>query len=51
VELTVSESYARSIPEVTKAPRANVIQHVESLTGLIASEANITLTDVFFPEQ
>lgn len=50
-ELTVFEAYARSIPEVTKAPRANVIQHVESLTGLDASEANITLADVFFPEQ
>ncbi len=34
VDLTVSVSYGRSIPEVAKTLRNNVIQHVESLTGL-----------------
>lgn len=43
--------YGRSIPEVVKAMRDNVIQRVEGLTGLDVTEVNITVKDVFFPEQ
>jgi uncharacterized alkaline shock family protein YloU len=51
VDLTVTVPYGRSIPEVTKAIRDTVIQRVENLTGLEVTEVNITVKDVFFPEQ
>ena len=51
IDLTISVSYGRSIPEVVKAMRDNVIQRVEGLTGLDVTEVNITVKDVFFPEQ
>ena len=51
INLTVTVPYGRSIPEVTKTMRDNVIQHVENMTGLEVTEVNITVKDVFFPEQ
>ena len=51
IDLTISVPYGRSIPEVVKAMRDNVIQRVEGLTGLDVTEVNITVKDVFFPEQ
>ncbi len=49
VELTISVPYGRSIPEVVKSMRDNVIQRVENLTDLDVPEVNITVKDVFFP--
>ena len=51
IDLTVRVPYGRSIPEVVEAMRENVIQRVENLTGLEVAEVNITVKDVFFPEQ
>lgn len=51
VNLTVTVPYGRSIPEITKEMRNNVIRRVEKLTGLEVTEVNITVKDVFFPEQ
>ena len=51
VDLTVSVPYGRSISEVTQAMRENVIRRVENLTGLEVTEVNITVKDVFLPEQ
>jgi uncharacterized alkaline shock family protein YloU len=51
VDLTVTVPYGRSIPEVTKAMRENVIRRVENLIGLAVTEVNITVKDIFFPEQ
>ena len=51
VDLTVTVPYGQSIPEATKSMRDNVIQRVERLTGLEVTEVNITVKDVFFPEQ
>ena len=51
IDLTVRVPYGRSIPEVVEAMRENVIQRVENLTGLEVTEVNITVKDVFFPEQ
>ena len=51
IDLTVTVPYGRSIPEITKAMRDTVIQRVENLTGLEVTEVNITVKDVFFPEQ
>ena len=43
--------YGRSIPQLTQTIRDNVIQRVENLTSLQVTEVNITVKDVFFPEQ
>ena len=51
VDLTATVPYGRSIPEVTKEMRDNVIRRVERLTGLEVTEVNITVKDIFFPEQ
>jgi len=51
IDLTVTVPYGRSIPEVVKVMRENVIKRVENLTGLEVTEVNITVKDVFFPEQ
>ena len=51
VDLTIAVLYGRSIPEVTRIMRDNVIQRVENLTGLQVTEVNITVKDVFFPQQ
>ena len=51
IDLTVTVPYGRSIPELTKAMRDTVIQRVENMTGLEVTEVNITVKDVFFPEQ
>ena len=50
VDLTVNVAYGRSIPQLTEAVRRQVIQRVESLTGLEVSEVNITVNDVTLPE-
>jgi uncharacterized alkaline shock family protein YloU len=51
VELTVSGPYGRSIPEITKVMRNNVIQCIENLTGLEVTEVNVTVKDVLLPQQ
>jgi uncharacterized alkaline shock family protein YloU len=49
VDLTTIE-YGQSIPRVTEAVRRNVINRVESLTGLRVTEVNITVNDIQVPE-
>lgn len=51
VDLTATVAYGRSIPQVSEAVRRNVINRVENLVGLRVTEVNITVNDVFFPEQ
>ena len=51
VDLTVALEYGVAIPRTTEAVRRNVINRVESLTGLRVTEVNITVNDVQFPEQ
>ncbi len=51
IDLSVTVPYGRSIPEVVETMRENVIQRVENLTGLEVTDVNITVKDVFFPEQ
>jgi len=50
VDLTTTIEYGQSIPRVTEAVRRNVINRVESLTGLRVSEVNITVNDIQVPE-
>ncbi len=51
VDITLNVEYGRPIHQVTQALRRNVINRVESLTGLEVSEVNITVNDLSFPEQ
>ena len=51
VDLTTAIEYGVSSPQVTEAVRRNVINRVESLTGLGVTEVNIVVTDVQFPEE
>ena len=50
VDMTVNVAYGRSIPQLTEAVRRQVIERVESLTGLEVSEVNIQVNDVNMPE-
>lgn len=51
VELTMAVQYGKSIPQLSEAVRRKVIDRVESLLGLKATEVNITVTDVVFPQE
>jgi uncharacterized alkaline shock family protein YloU len=51
LDLSVSVEYGRAIPQVAEAVRTNVIRRVESLVGLRVTEVNITVNDIFFPQQ
>ncbi len=51
VDATLTVAYGKSIPQVAEAVRRNIINRVESLVGLSVTEVNISVTDVFFPEQ
>lgn len=51
VDLTVAVEYGVSIPQVMEAVRRNVINRVESLTGLRVPEVNITVNDVQFSQE
>ena len=51
VDATLTVAYGRSIPQVAEAVRRNIINRVENLVGLNVTEVNISVNDVFFPEQ
>jgi uncharacterized alkaline shock family protein YloU len=51
VDLTMTVEYGQSIPRVTESARRNVINRVESLSGLRVTEVNITVNDVQIPEE
>ncbi len=51
IDATLTVAYGKSIPQVAEAVRRNIINRVENLVGLRVTEVNISVTDVFFPEQ
>ena len=51
IDLTMAVEYGYSVPQLTEAARRNVINRVESLTGLRVTEVNITVNDVQVPEE
>ena len=51
VDATLTVAYGRSIPQVAEAVRRNIINRVENLVGLRVTEVNISVNDVYFPEQ
>ncbi len=50
-DLTMTVEYGRSIPQISEAVRKNVAKRVENLLGLQVTEVNITVSDVFFPQE
>jgi uncharacterized alkaline shock family protein YloU len=51
IDLTLTAEYGKSIPQLSEAVRRNVANRVESLVGLRVTEVNITVQNVFFPQQ
>ena len=51
VDLSMSVEYGRTIHQIAETVRTNVIRRVESLLGLRVTEVNITVSDIFFPQQ
>jgi uncharacterized alkaline shock family protein YloU len=51
LDLTLTAEYGKSIPQISEAVRRNVINRVESLVGLRVTEVNVTVANVFFPQQ
>ena len=51
IDLTMAVEYGYSVPRLTEAARQNVINRVESLTGLRVTEVNISVNDVQVPEE
>ena len=51
VDLSMSVEYGRTIHQTAEAVRTNVIRRVENLLGLRVTEVNITVNDIFFPQQ
>jgi uncharacterized alkaline shock family protein YloU len=49
VDLTLVIDYGESIPRIADAVRSHVIKRVESITGLLVTEVNITVNDLYFP--
>ncbi len=51
VDLSMIVDYGMSVPDVTQNVRQNVCNQIESLTGLRCKEVNITVTDLYFPQE
>jgi uncharacterized alkaline shock family protein YloU len=51
VDLSLSVEYGRTIHQIAETVRRNVIRRVEHLVGLRVTEVNITVSDIFFPQQ
>ena len=51
LDLTLTAEYGKSIPQLAEAVRRNVANRVEGLVGLRVTEVNITVSNIFFPQQ
>ena len=51
IDLTATAEYGKSIPQLSEAVRRNVVNRVENLVGLRVTEVNITISNVYFPQQ
>jgi uncharacterized alkaline shock family protein YloU len=49
VDLNVTVDYGVSIPQVAAAVRQNIMERVQSMTGLVVKEVNINAADLYFP--
>lgn len=50
VDLTMTTEYGKSIPQLSEAVRRNVINRIENLVGLRVNEVNISVSNIFFPQ-
>ncbi len=50
IDLRLTVEYGVSIPRVAEAVRQNIMDRLESMTGLVVKEVNIDVTDLYFPE-
>lgn len=51
IDVTLTVEYGKPVPQIAEAVRRNIINRVENLVGLNVTEVNISVNDVFFPEQ
>ena len=51
VDLSMTTEYGKSIPQLSEAVRRNVVNRIENLVGLKVTEVNITVTNIFFPQE
>ncbi len=51
VDISMVVLYGYSIPQVADAVRRNIINRVGAMTGLVVKEVNISVTDLFFPDE
>jgi uncharacterized alkaline shock family protein YloU len=51
VDLRLTVEYGVSIPELATAVRGNVMDRLQSMTGLRVKEVNIDVVDLYFPEE
>lgn len=51
VDLAMTTEYGKSIPQLSEAVRRNIVNRVENLVGLSVTEVNITVSNIFFPDQ
>lgn len=51
VDVRLCAEYGVNIPAVAAAVRNNVINRVQSMTGLIVKEVNVAVVDLYFPEE
>ncbi len=51
VDLTMTTEYGKSIPQLSEAVRRNVVNRIENLVGLRVTEVNITVSNIFFPQE
>jgi uncharacterized alkaline shock family protein YloU len=51
VDLRLTVEYGVSVPDLATAVRGNVIERLQSMTGLRVKEVNIDIVDLYFPEE
>jgi uncharacterized alkaline shock family protein YloU len=51
VDVFIRAEYGVNIPAVAASVRNNVINRVESMTGLIVKEVNVEVLDLYFPSE
>ena len=51
MDVFIRADYGVNIPAVAAAVRNNVINRVESMTGLIVKEVNVEVLDLYFPNE
>ena len=51
VDLTLTVEYGKSVAQIAEAVRRNVSNRIENLVGLRVTEVNISVSNIFFPQQ